>query len=58
MDQVHFIPTKKGLPFRLPWTVGPFIVNTRQATDKVHKLLEGMNLLVEEKWAYNPYHII
>jgi len=32
VDQVHFVPMKKGFFFKLPKAMGAFIVNTRQAT--------------------------
>ena len=41
VDQVHFLPMKKGLMYKLPMNVGPFVVNTRQAFDEVSKILEG-----------------
>lgn len=35
VDQVHFVPMKKGFLFKLPKAVGPFIVNTRQTVQEV-----------------------
>lgn len=32
MDQIHFIPARKGLLFKLPRTIGPFVVYDRQET--------------------------
>jgi len=42
VDKVHFVPIKKGHLFKLPKTLGPFIVNNRRAVGKVHKALEDM----------------
>ena len=41
-----FVPMKKGHMFKFPMTVGPFIVNMRQATDEVTKMLDEMHLLL------------
>ena len=49
---------KKGHLFKLFRTVGPFIVNTRQAIEEAHKILDDMHLFLEEKWAYDPPHVI
>ena len=49
---------KKGLMYKLPMSVGPFVVNTRQAFDEVSKMLEGTQLLLGEKWPYDPHGII
>ena len=38
--------------------MGPFVVNNRQAIGEVHKFLEGMNLQLGEKLAYESHHII
>ena len=40
VDQIHFVPMKNGHMFKLPMTVGPFIVNMRQATDEVTNMLD------------------
>ncbi len=45
VDQVHFVPMKKGYLFKLRRIVVPFIVNTRQATQEVEKLLGDMCFL-------------
>lgn len=58
VDQVHFVPMKKGYIFKFPKIVGPFIVNTRQAAKEVEKLLGDMCLLQVVEWAYDPHHII
>lgn len=58
MDQVHFVPMKKGNLFKLPRTMGPFIVNIRQATQKVVKLLGDMCLLQVVEWDYDLHQII
>ena len=39
-------------------SVGPFVVNTRQAFEEVSKILEGTQLLLGEKWPYDPHGII
>ena len=58
VDQIHFVPARKEHIFILPRTIRYFIVNTRQAVEEVQKMLEEMNLLLGEKWAYDPCHII
>ena len=58
MDQVHFVPMKKGHMYKLPISVGPFIANMRQAFDEVSKLLKETHMLLGEKWAYDPYGVI
>lgn len=58
VDQVHFVPMKKGHMFKLAMTVGPFIVNMRQEIDEVTKMLDEMHLLLGEKWAYDPHSVI
>lgn len=58
VDQVHFVPMKKGYLFKFPKAVGPFIVNTRQDTQEVEKLLNDMCLLQVVEWAYDPHQII
>lgn len=58
VDQVHFVPVKKGHLFKLPNTIGPFIVNTRHALEAAQKMLTDMHLSVEGKWAYDPYDVI
>ena len=58
VDQVHFLPMKKGLMYKLPMSVGPFVVNTRQAFEEVSKILEETQLLLGEKRAYDPHGII
>ena len=58
VDQIHFVPMKKGHMFKLPMTVGPFIVNMRQSTDEVTRMLDEMHLLLGEKWAYDPHSVI
>ena len=44
--------------YKLPMSVGPFVVNTRQAFEEVSKILEETQLLLGEKWAYDPHGII
>ena len=44
--------------YKLPMTVGPFIVNMRQAFDEVSKLLEETHMLLGEKWSYDPHGVI
>ena len=39
VDQVHFVPMKKGHLFKLPMFVGPFIVNMRQAANEANIML-------------------
>ena len=58
MDQVHFLPMKKGFMFKLPMSVGPFVVNMRQAFDEVSKMLEETHLILGEKWSYDPHGVI
>lgn len=58
VDKIHFVPMKKGHMFKLPMSVGPFIVNTRQAVDEVNNMLDGMHLLLGDKWAYDPQKVI
>jgi len=43
------VARKKGYLFKFPKIMGPFIVNNRQATEEVHKLLEEMDLQLGEK---------
>ena len=57
-DQVHFLPMKKGFMFKFPMSVGPFVVNMRQAFDEVSKKLEETHLLLGEKWPYDPHIVI
>ena len=49
---------KNGNIFKLPRTVGPFIVNTRHVAQEVEKLLGDMCLLQVVEWAYDPHQII
>ena len=49
---------KKGHLFKLPMFVGLFIVNMRQAVDEVNMMLDGMHLLLGDKWAYDPHKVI
>ena len=58
MDQVHFLPMKKGFMYKLPMNVGPFVVNMRQDFDEVSKMLEETHLLLGEKWSYDPHGVI
>ena len=58
IDQVHFVPMKKGHLFKLPMFVGPFVVNMRQAFNEASRMLEDMHLLLSEKWAYDPHQVI
>ena len=58
VDQIHFAPVKNGHLFKLPRTVGPLIVNTIQSIEEAQKMLNDMHLLLEDKWAYDPYHVI
>ena len=58
VDQVHFVPMKKGHLFKLPMFVGPFIVNMRQAANEANRMLENMHLLLGEKWAYDLHKVI
>ena len=58
VDEVHFIPVKKGHLFKLPKKIGSFIVNTRQALESAHKMLTDMHFSLEGKWAYDLYHVI
>ena len=58
VDQIHFVPMKKGHLFKLPMYVGPFIVNMRQATNEANKMLENMHFLLGEKWAYDSHKVI
>ena len=44
--------------YKLPMSVGPFIVNMRQPFDEVSKFLEETHMLLGEKWAYDPYGVI
>lgn len=46
VDQIHFVPVKKGHLFKLPRTVGPFTINTRKAIEETHKVLDGLHLLL------------
>ena len=47
VDQLHFLPTKKGFILKLPTTIDPFIVNSRHALPIVENLLKGMDLRQE-----------
>ena len=38
VDQIHFVPMKKGHMLNLLMAVGPFIVNMRQAIDEATKM--------------------
>lgn len=58
VDQVHFVPMKKGYLFKLPREVGPLIMNTRQAAQEVERLLNDMCLLQVVEWAYDPHQVI
>ena len=58
VDQVHFVPMKKGHMYKLPMTVGPFIVNMRQDFDEVTKMLDEMHMMLGESWAYDPHSVI
>lgn len=58
VDQVHFVPVKKGHMFKITRTVGPIIVNTRQALEVAYKILTDLHLSLEGKWAYDSYHVI
>ena len=58
MDQVHFLPMKKDFIYKLPKSVGPFVVNMRQAFDEVSKILEETHLLLGENWSYDPHGVI
>ena len=49
---------KKGHMYKFPMSVGPFIVNMRQAFEEVTKLLEETHMLLGEKWAYDPHGVI
>jgi len=42
-EQIQFVPTRKGYMFRLARTVGPFIVNVKQAFRKVEEMLKEFN---------------
>ena len=58
VDQVHFVPMKKGHMYKLPMIVGPFIVNMRHTFDEVTKMLDEMHMLLGERWAYDPHNVI
>lgn len=58
VDQIHFVPMKKVHMFKLLMSVGLFIVNMRQAADEVNMMLDGIHLLLGDKWAYDPHPVI
>lgn len=58
VDQVHVVPTKIGYFFKLPMTIGDFIVNNRKVAKEVDKMLHEMQFQQGEKWSYDLYHII
>ena len=58
VDQIHFVPIKKGHMLKLTMSVDLFIVNMRQAADEVNMMLDGMHLLLGDKWAYEPHKVI
>lgn len=40
VDQVHFLLAKKGYLFKLPQTIGYFIVNNRKAMEEVEEFFK------------------
>lgn len=49
-DQIHFVLVKKGYMFKLGKLIGHFIVNTRQAFQRIEDLLKEMNFELGEIW--------
>ena len=49
---------KKGHIFKLPMFVGLFIVNITQEDDDVNMMLDGIQLQLGDKWAYDPHKVI
>lgn len=58
IDQLHFIPTKKGHLFKLGIPTGPFIVNARKAFKEVKALLEEMKFGLWEIFHYDTHGVI
>ena len=52
VDKIHFVPMNKGHLFKFPMSVGPFIVNMRQAANEANKMLQNMHFLLGEKWGH------
>ena len=56
-DHVHLVPMKKGHMYKLPMSVGPFIVNMRQAFEEVTKLLEETHMCrIVSFWFHRQKH--
>ena len=58
IDQVYFVPTRKGYIFKLGKIVWPSIVNNRQALLQVEEMMKEFGFVQGAKWKYDPHHII
>jgi hypothetical protein len=57
-DEIHFVPNKYKVTFKLKKEVGPFIVNTRSTLQVTTKILSALGLQQGEPWNYDPHGII
>jgi hypothetical protein len=57
-DEIHFVPNKYEVTFKLKKEVGPFIVNTRSTLQVTANMLSTLGLQQGEPWNSDPRGII
>jgi hypothetical protein len=57
-DEIHFVPNRYKVTFKLNKEVGPFIVNTRSTLQVTSKMLSTQGLQQGEPWNYDLHGII
>ena len=57
-DDAHFVSKKYLATFKLKEEVGPFNAITTISKEIEESMLKDLNMEHEEKWHYDPHHII
>jgi hypothetical protein len=57
-DEIHFVPNKYKVTFKLKNEVGNFIVNTRTTLKVTTNMFSSLGLQQGEPWNYDPRGII
>ena len=57
-DELHFSSKKQPSTFKVPITIGPFIVKNRAAIELIDDIMACFGFALDFSCQYDPFHII